>query len=178
MELVKEIDFEIEGICDLLMDRWVDGEQPKTKDGYIKNAEKKVYADEEGTLVIPAKCLKASIRDAASELVGIKKGKAMRQIIRAALFVTKDLNLGKKNHDGIREDVVTRAGSGGKVTRVITYRPCVKDWSAKGRISYVREGNLTPEFIKQALELAGFKYGVMSYRPEFGRFVVKKFTAK
>jgi len=176
MELMKEIEFELEGVSDLIMDKWADAEvKCKTKEDYARQAESKIYTNEKGELVIPANAIKAALREASSELVGIKKGKAMRQIIRACLFIDDHLPLGKKKHDGIREDVVSRT-EGKKITRVVAYRPFVKKgWKANGRLTYIPEGNLSPEFIKQAMELAGFKYGLLGYRPEYGRFIVKKF---
>ena len=172
----KKINFEIESLCPLKMDNFVDEEQPKTDEGYRKQARKKVYANKSGELVIPKQCLKASLRLSANELVGIKKGKNMRQTIRAFLNVADDLRLGRKKPDSIVKDMVTRKGTGDKVTRVPTYRPFIEKWKAKGQIEYVPEGSLTNDFIKQALELAGLKYGVLSHRPEFGRFIIKKFV--
>ena len=172
----QKIEFELESISPLLMDKWTgDTEQPKTKEGYLEQAELKAYRNNEGKLIIPSNALKASIRYAANELVGVRKGKAMRQTIRACLIVDHDLSLNKTNFDSIREDIVTRKGTGDKVTRVPTYRPCINEWKTKGIITFIQDGNLTKSFIKQSLEFAGIKYGLLGYRPEFGRFKVTKF---
>lgn len=172
---MKEIRFELKSICPLKMDRWVDGTQPKTKEGYIKQAKKKAYRDEEGNLCIPARALKAATKLAASELVGVRKGKAMRQTIQAYLVITPtELPLGKKDYDEIVTDIVTRKGTGDKVTRVVTYRPLIKEWGTQGTISLFGD-ELSSSFARQSLDLAGLKYGLLSHRPEFGRFVVTKF---
>lgn len=171
---MKTIEFEIEGIVPIKMDRFVDETQPKTEDEYLKQAELKVYSDDKDNLIIPSLNLKASLKEAANELAGIKKGKAMRQTIRAGVFVTPDnLSLGKKKHDGIVKDLVTRKGSGDKVTRVPSFRPIIKNWKAKGTLTYCDE--LSFNFLRQGLDLAGLKYGIFGHRPEFGRFKVNKF---
>jgi hypothetical protein len=171
MTNIKRIEYEIEGICPLLMDRFdTEPSNLKTAEDYEKAAEKKVYKNQSG-LIIPGAALKATIREASSELGMKREGKKNRQMIRAGVFID-DLPLGKKTHDGIVSHVVTR-GKGDKVTRVITYRPVINNWKAKGTMNLV---GVPVDFVKQALELSGIKYGILSYRPEFGRFIVKKFN--
>lgn len=170
MTNIKRIEFEIEGLCPLLMDRYdTEPSNLKTKEDYEKAAEKKVYSDANG-LVIPGAALKATIREASSELGMKREGKKNRQMIRAGVFI-EDISLGKKTHDGIVSHVVTR-GKGDKVTRVISYRPIIKEWKAKGTISLI---GVPADFVKQAIEVAGIKYGLLSFRPEFGRFILKSF---
>jgi hypothetical protein len=170
MENIKKFEIELEGLCPLLMDRFdTEPSNLKTQEDYIKSAEKKVYVDKDG-LIIPGVAIKATIREASSELGMKREGKKNRQMIRAGVFI-EDLKLGKKTHDGIVSHVVTR-GKGDKVTRVMSYRPIIKEWKAKGKMSLI---GVPSDFVKQALELAGVKYGLMSYRPEFGRFVLKSF---
>lgn len=175
---MEQIEFELESISPLLMDKWIEAEQPKTKEGYIEQAKEKAYRNSKGNLIIPSNALKACIKLGSNELAGIKKGKAMRQTVRACLFVDNDLDLGTKDYDSIKVDIVTRKGTGDKVTRVPTYRPMINSWKAKGIISFIPDGNITTDFIKQSIELAGFKYGLLGYRPEFGRFILKKFKIK
>jgi len=170
---MRELEFEIEGVCPLKMDKWVDGKQPKTKEGYLEQAKEKAYRDDGGNLAIPAEAIKAALRFAANELVGIRKGKAVRQTIRACLFLEPDMiSLGKKDYDLIDQSIVTR-GKGDKVTRVPCYRPLIKNWNGKFKIKYIEGSDLTDDFIEQSLELAGLKYGLLSHRPDFGRFLVK-----
>lgn len=175
---MRKMEFEIKGICPLKMDKWLDDAQPSSPDGYKKQAEKKTYTDEKGYLCIPASAVKATLKQAASELADSKKrntGKKMRQTIMAQLFV-EPINLLllplTKKHDGLAEDVVVR-GTGDKVTRVKTYRPSIKEWKCKGKLAAL---GVEPEFLKEALDLAGMKYGLLSHRPEYGRFEVTKFT--
>ncbi len=172
MNVMKEIEFEIEGIAPLKMDRFHGLPDPKTPEGYRKQAEEKCYRDEEGNLAIPASALKACMRLASSELGKKTDAKKNRQAIAAGVFFKETMfSLGKKEHDGIVEDLVTR-GKGDKVTRVITYRPHIKEWKIGGRM-YVM--GIPVQFVKQAFELGGIKYGLLGHRPEFGRFIIKKF---
>lgn len=166
--------FEIEGIRDLKMDAWVDGQQPKNDDGYKKQAELKVYKDEKGNLAIPAMALKSAMKYASSEIGKRTEAKKNRQTIMSALFIEPQmLSLGKKNHDGIVRDIVTR-GMGAKVTRVPTYRPLIKKgWKVTGTINAM---GIPKEFIEQCMEIAGLRFGLLSHRPEFGAFQINKFS--
>ena len=154
------------------MDKWLDDAQPKTEEGYKKLAWKKVYLDDKKNICIPASAIKASMRFASSEIGKKMDAKKNRQTIKSAIFFDAEMySIGKKKPDLIVEDVVTR-GMGDKVTRVKTFRPLIKKWKIKCRIiSY----GATKDFIQQSLELAGVRFGLLSHRPEFGRFVIKSF---
>ena len=167
--------FEIEGIRDLKMDAWIDGVQPKNDEGYKKQAELKVYKDEKGNLAIPAMALKATMKLASSEIGKKMEAKKNRQTVQSAIFIEPSmLSLGKKKHDGIVRDIVTRKGQGDKVTRVPTYRPLVKKgWKAQGIINSF---GVPKEFIQECMDLAGLRFGLLSHRPEFGAFQVNKFV--
>ena len=174
---MEKIEFELESVCPLKMDKWQDGLQPKTPDEYKKQAEGKIYTDEKGYISIPSTSLKAALKLAASELSDSQKkytGKKMRQSISAQVFI-QPANMKilpeTKKHNGIIQDIVTR-GMGDKVTRVTTFRPIINKWKIKGTLNYL---GLSSKFLKEALELAGFKYALLSHRPEFGRFIITKF---
>jgi hypothetical protein len=138
----------------------------------MKTAEGKCYRDEKGFLCIEAKAVKACIREAGAELSGRKRKGVIRQI-QAGLFIEPlNLTLGKKEHDGIVDDVVVRK-NGKAITRVVAFRPLVKEWKAKGQI--ICDEGLSFDFLKQALEYAGLQFGLYGHRPEFGRFEVSLF---
>jgi len=177
MEIIKAA-FRLKGIAPLKMDKWVDfeGKEPKTSDEYKKAAILKAYRTEEGELGIEARAIKACMRYASGELGKKMSGKRNRQSIQAGVFITPIvLSLGKKDYDEITSDLVTRKGSGDKVTRVITYRPLIKDWSVEGKVALLA---VTPNFAQEALELGGLRYGLLGHRPEFGRFIVEKFEVE
>lgn len=167
--------FEIEGISDMKMDAWIDGQQPKNEEGYKKQAELKVYKDDKGNISLPANALKATMKLASSEIGKKMEAKKNRQTIQSAVFIEPNmLSLGKKKHDGIVRDIVTRKGTGDKVTRVPTYRPMIlKGWKVNGTLNAF---GVPKEFIQECMELAGLRYGLLSHRPEFGRFQVNKFV--
>jgi len=172
MEKLQQYEFELKSICPLKMDKWVDGKQPKNEEGYKKQAELKLYKNEKGYISIPASAVKAAMRYASSEVGQKREAKKNRTTIQSAVFIEPEmLSIGKKNHDGIVEDIVTR-GKGEKVTRVKTFRPLIKEWKIKGIINSF---GVPQEFIKECIELAGFRYGLLSHRPEFGRFILTKF---
>lgn len=169
---IVTVKFEIESIVPLKMDRFHGLPDPKTPEGYQKQAEEKCYRDETGTLVIPVDALKACMRLASSELGKKMDGKKNRQTIAAGImFDSQYISLGKKEHDGIVANPVTR-GKGDKVTRVISYRPIINKWKAPGTMMLM---DVSVNFAKQCLELGGIRYGLLSHRPEFGRFMVTKF---
>jgi len=168
---IKKIEVKIEGVCPILVDRF-HGEKStaKTEEDYEREAEHKLYKDNKGNMGIPSSFFKACIREASSELGMKREGKKNRQMIRAGVFFDGEIiPLNKKNYDLMRKDIVTR-GKGDKVTRVSTFRPQFNEWNVTFTINLV---GVQPEFIIQALELGGLKYGVGGYRPEFGRFIVK-----
>jgi len=164
---------EIEGISGMKFDRWTDEQQPKNEDGYRKQAELKVYKDSKGFISIPAGAIKGAMRLASSEIGKRMEAKKNRQTIKSAVFVEPDMiSLGTKKHDGIMEDVVTR-GQGDKVTRVKTFRPLIKKgWKVTFEINTF---GVPKEFIQECLDVAGLRFGLLSHRPEFGRFQVNKF---
>ena len=166
---------EIEGISGIKFDKWIDGMQPKNEDGYRKQAELKVYRDEDGDVCIPASAIKASMKLASSEIGRKMEAKKNRQTIQSAVFLEPEmLSIGKKTYDGIAEDIVTRKGTGDKVTRVKTFRPIVKKgWKVSFELNVF---GVPKEFLRECLDLAGLRFGLLSHRPEFGRFQVNKFV--
>jgi hypothetical protein len=165
----------IRGICPLKMDRYHGLADPKTPQGYKDQAVHKVYLDDDGFIGIPSSAIKAVIREASSELGKKMESRKNRQRVQAGVFFPKQVfaTLPKREEpDGIAEDLATRKGQGAKVTRVITYRPFLKEWSVDVEMFLF---DLQSDFVKEALELGGLRYGLLSHRPEFGRFLVEKF---
>lgn len=169
---MTEVLFELQSAVPLKMDRYHGLPDPKTPEGYMKQAEEKCYRDADGNLAIPTDAVKACMRLASSELGKKMEGKKNRQTIAAGvMFMGVSLSLGKKTHDGIDAKPVTR-GKGDKVTRVISYRPIINNWKATGTMEIME---IPVAFAKQCLELGGLRYGLLSHRPEYGRFFVTKF---
>jgi len=163
----NKIKFRIKSMSPMLMDKYTginDSNDVEAK----KNAYEKVYKNEEGKICIPSTGLKACIRTAGRDIGKKLECKKREQSIRAGLYFTQmDYSLDKTQPDHIHGEIVTRKGTGNKVTRVVSYRPLIKEWEIECEAVLY---DLTPEFIKQAIELAGFKYGLFGHRPEYGRF--------
>ena len=175
MEGIEKIEFEIEGLSPLKMDKWLDLPQPKNEAGYLKQASEKTYRDDKGHLAIPADAIKAAMRYASSEIGKKTMAKKNRQTISAQVFISPTmLSLGKKDFDEIARDIVSR-GQGTKLTRVAVYRPLIKNWKVYGEMQTF---GVPFDFVKEALELAGMRFGLLSHRPQFGRFIVNKFEVK
>ena len=154
---------------------------PTKKYDKVGEAEKKAYRNDKGELVIPARCIKASILNAAS---WIKFGrKAAKPIIAGttrigeAEVVLLDLK-GKPIKDykiDLRPVVVNRG------SRIIRARPLIKDWVVKFDIIY-NSDLLEPEHLRGIIEDAGQRVGVLDNRPqklgENGLFTLEKFLPK
>lgn len=173
MTTISKVRVGLESICPLLMDRYTGETKCKTTKEYIEAAENKCYRTEEGNLAIPANAIKAVIKNASSSLGKKMEGRKNRQMIAAGVFFNETmLDIGQKKHDGIVDHVVTRKGTGDKVTRVVTYRPIINKWKCEFEMNLI---GVEPTFAKEALQTGGLMYGLLGYRPEFGRFIVKKF---
>ncbi len=171
MSIIK-VQFELESLVPLKMDRFHGLPEPKSSDGYLKQAEEHCYRDEDGYLAIPSDAIKACMKNASSELGKKMDGKRNRQTIMAGVMFDKLFHsIGRKNHDGINSKPVTR-GKGDKVTRVPSYRPIINKWAISGTMILM---GVPEAFARECLELGGVRYGLLSHRPEFGRYLVKKF---
>ncbi len=158
----------LRGMVPILFDRY-SGLQDQNDQEAQKNAAQKVYRDEKGNVCIPAACLKACIRDASSEVGKKTDSKRRRNGIRAGCFILPDMIPVAKEPDGIHQEIVTRKGTGNKVTRVVSYRPFLKGWKCEVDVTLY---DITPENFRQYVEVAGLKYGLCGHRPEWGRFEV------
>jgi hypothetical protein len=169
MEVTK-VKFRVRGICSILFDRNT-GESPASDEEAKKQAPDKVYRDAKGEISVPGDMLKASVRSASREIG--KKGdtKKREQAFRAGAFFDKEMySLGVKDFDVLHSEMVTRKGTGNKVTRVMSYRPAIREgWEIEGIVLLY---GITAQHFSEALLLAGMKYGLGGHRPEFGRFEV------
>jgi hypothetical protein len=162
----------LRSIVAILFDRY-SGINDQNDQEAQKNAILKLYTDEEGMICLPASNIKASVREASSEIGNKTGSKQRRNAIRAGLFFSPDLvRIGGKKPDGTHAEIVTRKGTGGKVTRVVSYRPYLKAWECETEAVLY---GLTPANVRQYMELAGVRYGLCGHRPEWGRFEVVKF---
>ena len=191
----KEIEVEIEGMSDLLMNSpksmmeqkdISEGNKPK-KIKYIseEEAEKRAYRTKKGELYIPNYCVKACILNASA---GYKFGKkkSAKPIIAGnskiepeEIIIVDKKGRPMKKYD-IDERTVVLQGRGNP--RVVRARPRIKDWKAKFRIIYNTVIIDDPKIFFAILEEAGVRTGIGDWRPqkygEFGTFNVSKFLPK
>jgi len=168
---ISKVYFKIRGICPVLFDR-NSGEVPGSDEDAKKQAPSKVYRNSKKEISIPSDMLKASMRNACREIGKKMESKKREQSFRAGVFFDTDMySLGRKESDGLHAEMVTRKGVGNKVTRVMSYRPMVSEWEIEGTALLYA---VSVQLFIESLELAGFKFGVGSHRPEYGRFEVLK----
>lgn len=170
MEVVK-VKVKFKSITAILFDR-ISGKNDQNDEEAQKNAVLKVYRDDAGKVCIPANMIKAATREASSEIGKKTESKVRRNSIRAGLFFALDMIPIADEPDGYHAESVTRKGTAGKVTRVVSYRPFVKEWECE--VDAVLYG-ISPANLQQYMELAGVRYGIGGHRPEWGRFEVVKF---
>jgi len=170
--LMEKIAFTLEGVCPIKFNRWHDLPQPRTDEGYREQAKEKCHRDKNGNLGIPAMAIKSSMKLASKEVGKKMDCKKNAQTIAAQVFISPIiLSMGKKNYDGIAVDVISR-GTGAKQTAVKTYRPIVNEWSVSGTMKLMLD--VDQKLVKESLDKAGYRFGLLSHRPDFGRFVVTK----
>lgn len=169
--MATRIKMSLRSLVPILFDRY-SGLQDSNDQEAQKNAVHKFYRDEAGNVCIPSACLKACIRDASSEVGKKTDSKRRRNGIRAGCFISPDLIPVAKEGDGIHQEIVTRKGTGNKVTRVVSYRPFLKQWECEVEVTLY---DITPENFRQYVQVAGLKYGLCGHRPEWGRFEIVKF---
>lgn len=169
--MTTKVRVSLRSLVPILFDRY-SGLQDQNDQEAQKNAVHKVYRDDEEAVCLPTSCLKASVRDASSEIGKRTDSKRRRNAIRAGMMFLKELVPIAKEPDGIHQEIVTRKGTGNKVTRVVSYRPFLKKWECTVEVLLY---DLTPENVRQYFEVAGMKYGLCGHRPEWGRFEITAF---
>lgn len=178
---MKEIQIEIEGVSPLLMNRFSIEERLERDKGtrttksydHKEEAKKSAYwSKDEVSLMIPSMNLYKCILDASS-FFKISKRSATA-ILAGSLRITPDeilLNT-KKYEVDIRSVVIQRA-------RVLKARARIDKWKATFTITYNDKLIGDSKIIKDVLEEAGQRIGLMDFRPTkkgfYGCFKVNKF---
>jgi len=137
---------------------------PKTE------AELRLYKDEDGNIVIPARNVKAMIRDAARQFRAKQRKMTYAGYVRAGIEI-EPTNI-PLEHDGWEPFVtICRIQS----SRVLVSRPMFKKWALEFKIINKDPNMLPAEILKKILEEGGKWYGLCDYRPDFGLFKLVKF---
>lgn len=166
-----KIEFALESLSPILFNKYLDEPQPKTPEGFREQGPRKCHRNDDGFICITPEMILASMREAVGDIAPRGKGKVYRRDIMAGVFFEQNMFATEhKEPDAIDARPVIR-GKGEKTTLVICYRPMLKSWKIQGTMALI---DVQPQLAKQSLERAGYKAGLASYRPRFGRFVVTK----
>ena len=122
--------------------------------------------------VLPSNCIEQSIVSAAKENKLGKKFERSFRIFNDAALQFPDSNKTPEELYKIGSYVDIRA-VGIKNVKITTTRVLIQNWSCEVE-AYYDETQLEEKEIMQALDIAGERYGVGTYRRLYGRFNVKK----
>lgn len=143
----------------------------KSEEKYRQSASENFHKSAEGELIIPAWNFKVGLVDACKQTF---KGKQSITTLVKAMVFAEDLRFGVNEADGLHEcwgRVPPRTGALVKV-----YRPTMSAGRTLTAKLNVFTDLLPPEKLKIALDQFGILVGVGSWRPEYGRFIVKDFN--
>jgi len=138
---------------------------PKTE------AEKYLYKDEKGNIVIPSVNIKACIRDAGANYKVSGRRSTFKAMIKAGIDI-QPFPYVPLEHNGwkvdIRPVVVQRS-------RILRARPRFDIWALNFEIVNKDPTVIHKDVLRKILEDAGKYYGLGDLRPEFGLFEVERF---
>lgn len=173
-----QVDVTIEGICPIQFNRFLGMALTKpTPEQEGEAAKQRVYRNSNG-LYLPAENLKRSLRQGATR-AGLKIGRnVLEPYISAAVFIDpRELGFGKDGPDFMLGAWV-RIPPGKKGALVWKVRPGLNSgWTVDFSL-HVLDDRIDPDKLRIALETAGLFIGVCDRRPEYGRFIVKKWEVK
>lgn len=180
---MKKIEVELEGTSPLLMHNiqgadLQGGSKRKlaTYDDKVE-AEKSAYRMTSGngdkTLCVPCRCLYGCILKSASYFK--VKNRSVKPVIAGALRIEpEEVSLGTDKYEIDIQSVVIQGA------RILRARPKLRDWKLKFNIIYNEDYITDPKMIKEILDDAGVKVGLLDFRPAtggmFGTFIVSRFN--
>lgn len=169
----------IEGVAPLLFSRPFKVIEPKqpgkmTDEDREQEPFKRLHLDAEKGVYIPRGALKGALLEGV-KLAGIKDGKRSAfALMEATIFPQHDLYLGKQTYDGVLEipgRVPPRTGP----LVLLRYPQFNEGWSCAFTLIQVQNNRGLAEQVRAGLESAGLLVGLGSWRPEYGRFIVRGF---
>lgn len=177
---MKRYNAEIKGVTPLLQNNPIDEDfdpqwkEKKAWQDFAEEALKKLYFD--GTTIYqPSIHLERALIDGGKKLKMKGAGKATYSKIFASMVTIEPfaIPMNPQKFD-IHKCLVVIPSTKGRVMR---YRPIFKDWSLSFEIEF--EDEISPQTIKEGLEIAGKYSGIGDWRPEkkgkFGKFQVVHF---
>jgi len=175
-----KIKSDIEGIAPVLFNRVVTlkgGRGKPTPEQEEEAAKERVYRNSNG-LYLPAANLKRALRFGSIRAT-LKMGRAsFEPYVRATVFIEpSELEFGKEEPDFFLHSYV-RIPPGTRGALIYKVRPGLNAGWKVSLIFNVFDDRMEEDKLKIALESAGLLIGVCDWRPEYGRFVIKKWEVK
>lgn len=170
----------IEGIAPILFNRIVTlkgGRGKPTREQEEQAAKERVYRNTNG-LYLPAVNLKRALRLGAVRAT-LKIGRAsFEPFVRATVFIEpSELEFGKNEPDFFLPAYV-RIPPGTRGALVYKVRPGLNAGWQVAPVFHVFDDRMEEEKLRIALETAGMLVGLCDWRPEYGRFVIKKWEVQ
>lgn len=133
-----------------------------------------LYLNNKGNPIIPADTIEACLINGAKKTKSGPKAKS-------GIFVEEDSEIvydGPKTKEELWESPQHRYEKIVVIQRqrILTVRPIFKDWSLKTQVTYIPELVNKEDILTWAYD-GGMQCAIGDYRPKFGRFSVKEFTA-
>lgn len=167
----------IEGVAPVLFNRRVRSPDdksptPNTVALQMEEAREKVYRDAEG-LFWPGWNLKKAISEGAKRADLKLKRASLGTLLLASVFIDPEPRFGQSDltiHEVLGR-IPPRTGS-----QVIIRRPMLAPgWTLRFRATVLDDRHV-PDLLRMAVESAGLAVGIGSWRPEYGRFVLREWN--
>ena len=159
----------IEGTAPMLQNKFTDDDSgsKKTKKIYIDEdeAEKRVYRNDKGEVIVTSAQLKAGLVKAGTDFKYAGR-KTFKEFLKAGIiFSNTEFKLSQQEYEIHKCSVVVQR------SRIMRCRPMFRDWSVEFEFEIIDE-NIPQTVVKEIFEAAGKFQGLGDYRPEFGRYNV------
>lgn len=182
---MKRVQVTIEGITPHLQNRFTDEAAQSATDGTRSNhsdrlapredAESRLYANEEGNVIVPAPNLLVMLIDAGRfHKIGKSKVSTLKTSLIPAAVTFEETYFLLESEGGWKVDTrpVRIPATGGRILR---HRPCFDDW--KVTFSLLLDTSVIPaKLFRQIVDDAGIKVGFSDFNPQhrgpFGKFKV------
>jgi len=178
---MKKYKVQIKGITPLLQNKpeeygfdeqWI---EKKATTDWEKDALKKLYMTNNGTIYQPGEHIEQSIIEAGKKIKLKGAGRSTYSKLFGSMISIEDYEIPHENPNyEIHKSLVVIPATKGRVMR---YRPIFKNWSLTFNILF--EDEIQASVIKEALEIAGKYSGIGDWRPstkgKFGKFQVTSF---
>lgn len=141
------------------------GERPTPEE----EAERSLYKDSEGNIVIPSRVIKASLVKASTEYkVAGKRKKTFKDYVKSGILIEPE-NI-PLNSDWTIDVRVVRL----RTDRIPRARPRFDNWDLEFNVKII-DPIIRPENLKNFIIDAGKYCGLCDFRPEFGLFELVSF---